>query len=99
MTCTSDRSGSASRGVFITATTPPTMTNRQASRTRNGFRPDHWMILDSMASAAQWPECEVVAALVAGATGLGGDAAPGAALIDVTMNSPGWRSTNSKPTF
>ena len=42
---------------------------------KNGFLPDHWMILDSMASLAQWPECEVAAALVAGDAGRAGVAA------------------------
>src|SRR5574343_862086 len=48
MTWTSDRSGSASSGVRMTATTPPTMTKRVASKTRKRLRPDHSMILASI---------------------------------------------------
>src|SRR5450755_2985537 len=101
MTCTSDRSGSASSGVFVTATTPPMTTNKVASRIRNGFLPDHWMILASTASSRQWPLCEPEP-VAAGADGTVASGTMGPALvaaaIDVTTYSPGCRSTNSKDT-
>src|SRR5574343_1709861 len=49
MTCTSDRSGSASSGVRSTATMPATMMNSVASRTRKRLRPDHSMTLANSA--------------------------------------------------
>src|SRR5665647_238624 len=86
MTWTSDRSGRASSGVFITATTPPMTMNNVASRTRNGFLPDHSMTLVSMVVPDQRPEGVIAADLAA------------AGLIDVITHSPGWRSTNSNVT-
>src|SRR4051812_48341107 len=55
MTFTSERSGSASRGVFITAKTPPMTMNKVASRVRKGFLPDHSMIFASTASLDSVP--------------------------------------------
>src|SRR5690606_13823497 len=48
MTCTSDRSGWASSGVFITAYTPAAITATVMTSTRTTLRTDHSMIRPSM---------------------------------------------------